>query len=155
MSVTQMTAPAAIVEFVLGGNATFTLVSKATGVRFTFRANKAKNADSDLWFVSTLTGADNENSYAYTGIIRRAFKTGALYFKRTDKSVIGEDAASFKALAWFMRQTFENGALAAALDKMEFWHEGRCGCCGRKLTVPESIANGIGPECSKKAFAAA
>jgi hypothetical protein len=29
----------------------------------------------------------------------------------------------------------------------EIWHEGRCGRCGRKLTVPDSIAIGIGPDC--------
>jgi hypothetical protein len=28
------------------------------------------------------------------------------------------------------------------------WHEGRCGRCGRKLTVPESIESGFGPECA-------
>lgn len=30
---------------------------------------------------------------------------------------------------------------------LEVWHEGRCGRCGRALTVPESIASGIGPVC--------
>ena len=32
---------------------------------------------------------------------------------------------------------------------LEVWHEGRCGRCNRALTVPESIASGIGPECAK------
>jgi hypothetical protein len=31
----------------------------------------------------------------------------------------------------------------------EVWHEGKCGKCGRALTVPSSILTGIGPECSK------
>jgi hypothetical protein len=26
----------------------------------------------------------------------------------------------------------------------------RCGCCGRTLSDPESVARGIGPECLKK-----
>jgi hypothetical protein len=30
---------------------------------------------------------------------------------------------------------------------LEVWHEGRCGRCGRALTVPESVERGIGPEC--------
>lgn len=34
-------------------------------------------------------------------------------------------------------------------EQIEVWHEGRCGRCGRRLTVPESIANGLGPECIK------
>ncbi len=29
------------------------------------------------------------------------------------------------------------------------YHSGRCGRCGRELTVPASILSGIGPECSK------
>jgi len=29
-------------------------------------------------------------------------------------------------------------------------HEGKCGRCGRKLTVPLSIETGIGPECASK-----
>ena len=33
---------------------------------------------------------------------------------------------------------------------LEIWHEGRCGRCGRKLTVPSSIESGIGPECASK-----
>jgi hypothetical protein len=33
------------------------------------------------------------------------------------------------------------------MPNLEIWHEGRCGRCGRKLTVPESIHNGYGPEC--------
>jgi hypothetical protein len=36
-------------------------------------------------------------------------------------------------------------------DKLEVWHEGRCGRCGRRLTVPESIESGLGPECATKA----
>jgi len=33
---------------------------------------------------------------------------------------------------------------------LEIWHEGRCGRCNRKLTVPASIALGIGPECGQR-----
>jgi hypothetical protein len=32
---------------------------------------------------------------------------------------------------------------------IEIWHEGKCGKCGRQLTVPSSIETGIGPECIK------
>jgi hypothetical protein len=33
---------------------------------------------------------------------------------------------------------------------LEIWHEGRCGRCSRKLTVPESLKSGFGPECAGK-----
>ena len=35
-------------------------------------------------------------------------------------------------------------------EHLEIFHEGRCCACGRKLTTPESILSGIGPECAKK-----
>jgi hypothetical protein len=36
------------------------------------------------------------------------------------------------------------------LNGCEVYHEGRCGRCNRKLTVPESIETGLGPECASK-----
>lgn len=35
-------------------------------------------------------------------------------------------------------------------EQVQFWHEGRCGHCGRRLTVPASINTGFGPDCAKK-----
>jgi len=32
-------------------------------------------------------------------------------------------------------------------DNVEFYHSGNCAKCGRKLTTPESIKNGLGPIC--------
>lgn len=36
------------------------------------------------------------------------------------------------------------------LEELEVYHHGRCGRCGRKLTDPDSIVQGMGPECRKK-----
>ena len=47
--------------------------------------------------------------------------------------------------AWLWRRITSNTALP---PKAEVWHEGSCGRCGRKLTVPESIENGLGPVCA-------
>jgi Family of unknown function (DUF6011) len=60
------------------------------------------------------------------------------------KSRVGREAPSAKAFDWAWR-ALTKGTMPANL---EVWHEGRCGRCGRKLTVPESIARGIGPECA-------
>ena len=35
-------------------------------------------------------------------------------------------------------------------DYIELWHEGRCGKCGRVLTVPTSISTGFGPDCLRR-----
>lgn len=137
----KLTDPVAIRDFVFGGNATFTIVSKVSGARFTYRVRKCKN-DETLFFVSVLNGADNESSYAYLGTMRKAAVTS---YKHGRKSKIGETATSSKSVDWFTRHVLSAMTLP---ESVEFWHEGSCGRCGRKLTVPESIARGIGPECA-------
>ena len=121
--------------FVLAGNATFTLVSIKTGTRFTYKVTKAENGKR-LYFVKLLGGPDNESDYRYMGVLD---SNGA--FRRTAASKVGESAPSYKAFAWFW-------SLKALPSTIEVWHEGRCGMCGRKLTVPESLERGIGPDCA-------
>jgi hypothetical protein len=153
---TQITNWADASKFILAGNATFTLVSKKTGQRFTYKVRHASDYDPTtspyrqgkvMAFVSVLTGSDNENSYSYLGV----FKMGAGYCYGA-KSALGGDSPSAKAFAWFHRAmytqaTMESGSVPEAV---EFWHEGKCCRCGRKLTVPSSIASGMGPECATK-----
>lgn len=54
-------------NFLLAGKAIFTVVSKKSGNRFTYKVKKYDNGD--LWFVSVLTGPDNYSSYSYLGTI--------------------------------------------------------------------------------------
>lgn len=126
--------------FLLAGNATFTVVSKKTGSRFTFRVRRPK-PDSPH-FVTVLTGSDNEHSYTFLGTI---FADGT--YRHGRKSSISESAPSARAFAWFYGMLTSPERLAA---QAEVWHEGRCCRCGRKLTVPSSIEAGIGPECAGK-----
>jgi len=126
------------VQFIQAGNAVFTLVSKKTGARFTYKVTESD--DGKLFFVGVLTGPDNTSDYSYLGIIR------AGVFMQTAKSRIWPGAPSYDAFAWFWKQ-LDKPALP---DTLEVWHEGRCGRCGRPLTVPESIERGIGPECASK-----
>lgn len=118
-------------SYALAGKATVTLRSLKTGIRFTYRIKKHKT--EDIHFVGILTGPDNTASYQYLGTI---FPDG---FRVTKKSNIKADAPSAKAFDWFAKN-MEHAAV-------EVWHEGACGRCGRKLTVPESIERGLGPTC--------
>ncbi len=132
----QLTVAEDIARFIQAGNATFTIVSKVTGVRFTYRV---KQSDSPtLFFVQLLNGPDNEGSYAYLGTI------GSGFWKHGKKSAISADAPSAKAFAWLW-SNLKQGRLP---DTVEFWHSGRCCRCNRKLTVPSSIESGVGPECA-------
>lgn len=137
-----------IQKFILAGNATITLVSRKTSTRFTYRIKQAKDDDDTIprrfWFVSLLTGADNESDYQYLGTIN-----ARLYYRHGDKSPIRSSAPSARAFMWFFGHVEENEPLNrdALFSGVEVWHEGKCGRCGRKLTVPDSITSGFGPEC--------
>jgi uncharacterized protein DUF6011 len=138
----QLTAPDDIRLFVLAGNATITLRSLKTGNRWTFKISKPNdfNPDRAMWFVSVLKGSDNEADFGYIGQLR---DNPHPYYERGRKCWPTFHAAS-DAFLWFWRHLRERNAVPAQL---EVWHEGRCGRCNRKLTVPSSIENGFGPEC--------
>lgn len=56
------------------------------------------------------------------------------------------DDVRARGFAWF----WANLARGTFPDTFEFWHEGRCAACARRLTVPQSIATGYGPDCSER-----
>jgi hypothetical protein len=135
----QFTSAADARAFVLAGNALFTLVSKKTGTRFTYRVRQSK--DGKVHFVALLNGPDNESDFAYMGTIH-----SDNVFTRTAKSRMSPNAPSFIAFAWAWKK-LSAGQLP---EDLEVWHEGHCGRCGRTLTVPASIERGIGPECARR-----
>lgn len=137
----QLENAEAALSYALAGNARLTLVSKKTGTRYTYRVRASK--DGGVHFVSLLTGADNENSYQFIGTVRpgSAYRHGA-------KTKISEAAPGPRAFKWFWEHANRGDDLNWL--GLEVWHEGRCGRCGRALTVPSSVARGIGPECAEK-----
>lgn len=126
-------------QYIQGGNATITLRSCKTGDRFTYKISKVPD-DASKSFVAVLTGPDNSNSYQYLGMLRRGV------FMRTKGSRISDDAVSHLAFKWSWEMLAKNHMPRT----LEIWHEGVCGRCGRKLTVPASIESGFGPECITK-----
>jgi hypothetical protein len=128
-----------ITQFITAGNATFTLRSRKTGQRFTY--NFTAKPEAGLTFVKVLSGPDNTADYTYMGMIR---STDPHILLTTRASRVTPDALSWRVLAWFLRAVYLK---PDTLDQVEVFHEGRCGRCGRKLTVPESIESGFGPEC--------
>jgi len=125
-------------DFILAGNATFTILNETTGGRFTYKVVANKSESGPSHFVKLLTGSNNEADYTYLGCVWDS-KT----YSHGRKSSIGRDATSAKALTWAFPRII-GGKLP---ECVKVFHEGRCGRCGRKLTVPESIESGFGPEC--------
>lgn len=152
----QIHFPGEIRTYVLGGNSKFTLVSKATGQRYTYRVKSATkdrmknwstgNQDRTQYFVNVLTGPNNSNDFSYMGMLRQDIN-GVWRLSTTRNSRVKESAESYKAFEWFWNHIEEGCMIPRGA---EFWHEGICCMCGRTLTVPESIADGIGPDCKAK-----
>jgi hypothetical protein len=133
-----------VVRFAFAGHAIFTLVSKRTGERRTFRLSAVEDKPG-CYFASLLTGPSNTSDYRYLGFV---YDRDGAYQVKPNRDGWGKDALVI--LGWFLR----NVGSPELLVQAEVWHEGRCGRCGRTLTVPESIASGIGPVCEELQAAA-
>jgi hypothetical protein len=146
----RLNTPEDALRFILAGNAYFTVRSLKTNVRYTFRVNRAdcsrcgKN-DCHCWahpqyFVALLSGPDNGADYSYMGMIRDNV------LRTTRASKMREDSVPFKAFRYVLQHLITK----RMPPQTEIWHDGRCGRCGRHLTVPSSVAAGLGPECAGK-----
>ena len=127
------------IKFIFAGNATVTILNTKTGNRFTYNIKKLKTStdENPLFFIKVLTGPD---VYTFIGSMYKDKK-----YRHSQKSKISENAQSVKVFNYVVLKLIEN-----KLDEcVEIWHEGKCGRCGRQLTVPESIETGLGPECVK------
>ena len=134
-------------QFVLAGSAIFTI--QCPGDRhYTFRVDKTEPTDkfpNPAWFVKLLTGPDNGEDYTYLG--RLDDFTGQT--KTTAKSRSYEGSLPLRLLNRVLARVWTGDHKAYMDHGYRTHHEGRCGRCGRRLTVPASINSGIGPECAK------
>lgn len=128
-------------HFVMGGNALFTVVSKRTGTKFTFKVTKDRTSGSNRHYVKVLNGPNNESDYVFVGTVFDGTR-----YVHGRKSPVGPKSPSASAANWF----FHLLGTPRLTEQCDVYHAGRCCRCGRTLTVPESIESGIGPECARK-----
>lgn len=119
-------------------NGIITVHNTSRGTHRTFQI-KTQKQDANFApgerILSLLTGPDNTSDYTQMG------------FVKPDGSII----------LWKKFRTEGYEKLVGVLKNIEVWQErgfsylleGRCRRCNRRLTNPESISTGIGPECSK------
>lgn len=117
--------------FITSGKAIFAVTSLKTQNRFTFKVTQSSSKKS--YYVKVLSGRDNENDYRYIG-----------YIGKDDLFHASCTAPSAEAFQWLWLNIISG---KPEPENIELRHEGRCGRCGRKLTVPHSIESGFGPEC--------
>jgi hypothetical protein len=152
----ELNSVSKVLGFMFAGNATFTIRSRKSGTRYTYKVRKADKLPNcpwlTTWFVNLLCGPDNSNDFAYLGTIKLDDRqknvplADARHYSHGKASRVNATAPSAQAFMWLYRN-LQTGVLP---DSVEVWHEGRCGRCGRKLTVPESVSRGIGPECAER-----
>lgn len=135
MNSNKITDTKQALKFMFAGKSVFTFINTKTGNRFTYKIKSAKN--SNIFFVSVLT---NPDVYSYIGICVEG------NYNHGKKSNISKDAQSVKVFEYILNKLKSDNLS----DFLEVWHEGFCGKCGKRLTVPSSILTGIGPDCIKK-----
>lgn len=130
-------------DFALAGRAIFT-IENPNGERFTFRIKEGKKTAgrAPCYFGGVLAGSDNTSDYRYVGIVDAA----TMRLRATAKG-LQPTAQAFKTLDWALMLIDGKRTLPSGY---KVFHAGRCGRCGRLLTVPESIISGIGPECARR-----
>ncbi len=128
---------------------TVTLVSPKTGDHRTFRISTVQKGPLEgKRVVSLLTGQSNEDDFTGFGFV----VTG---------SFMGEPTATIMVWRRFQGERGEKSMMERYADMLsrpdhfaakgvEYLVSLRCRKCGRLLSVPESIADGLGPICRAK-----
>jgi len=135
-------------EWVMAGKAIFT-VSNDKGEHYTYQVKMKQDGQRPaVWFVSLLTGQDNESDYSYLGCLRPT--TGHVDLTRA--SSMNDSSVPVRVIRWAMKVLWSGGVMPVGYGLNGC---GRCGRCGRKLTRPEGIDPagyrfGYGPECFTK-----
>lgn len=88
--------------------------------------------------VAVMTGRDNEHSYTGVGFLR---PEGLRPWRRAEGTILARVAA-FVCRVLLGRQALPPG--------YSLQESRACIRCGRKLTTPESLALGLGPECASR-----
>lgn len=142
-------------DFVLAGNAIFTVeVDNGYAARndskphFTYRVTRKDASEQwkEAWLVSLLSGPENISDYTYMGLLL----PGSGELRLTQKSAFGDNTLAVKILRRVLYRLWDGTPEAITEAGWDVHHIGRCGRCGRELTVPESIKTGLGPECARR-----
>ena len=138
---------AAFRTFMFQGKALFTLENREKDTHITMKVERLKRKRTqpeDTRFFEVYAKALNDKYMGnrYIGRIDRKEKT----FK--SKGFADPEDVSIQTINWIIRN-WANLEEFESEGKLAMYHMGSCCKCGMPLTVPESIQNGIGPQCFK------
>lgn len=134
-------------KFLTAGKAIFT-VTAADGTHNTFRIvhKPANGRYSEAYFVSLLTGPNNEDDYSYLGMM----DPNTFGVRLTAKSCQSEQSLVVRTLRRVLARIKAGEYAEIEKAGWSVKHAGFCCRCGRLLTTPESVETGVGPECSER-----
>lgn len=124
-------------NFILAGDAYFTVQNKSSDNHLTYAIKKSKK--NDVWFVNICYAY---GEYVYIGIICKFFN--GFKFHKSKQILDDTESISIKVIEYIIRFILNN---YNPHPDLVFYHHGKCCRCGRTLTTPESIKKGIGPFC--------
>ena len=132
-------------KFMIAGKCEFILYSTKTKDKFYYKLTKKESRNSENEFIYFLnTKVDGE--YVYAGVMWFDEKQGEFMFGQGAKGQVNGSHLNIRSLLFVMNKLSSESELKFC----EVYHVGTCGRCGKKLTTPESILTGLGPECCKK-----
>ena len=129
-------------QFVAAGQAVFTATNTKRNTRLTFRIERPEQFRGEF-FGQVMKGSDNEGDYTYVGMV----KEGTLFLRETKGSKFHKGSPEFDGLKLVLDIV---AGRRPETPLIEIEGSGNCGKCGKRLTVPEHIKAGIGPECAEK-----
>lgn len=121
---------------VFGGRAHLSIVSKKTNAHFTYRIVQFKYQFLYAVWVRVNT------KYMYLG----TWNNKERKFIWNANKGIPREWKRYKAFLWVMGFVFNN----IMPSDVFIYRDERCRACGKRLTNPQSIKFGIGPECIKR-----
>jgi hypothetical protein len=131
-------------EFFLAGRAEFTVENTTTQQHYTFRVNKVVFENSEYYFVFDKV---KSGKWGYIGVLNP--KDGGI--RLTKRSIRQKVPLKHQDLLvvsarWVFGRIFQDIPLP---ENVIISHCGKCGRCRKKLTHPDSLRTGLGPECRK------
>lgn len=137
-------------NFITAGKAFFTIECPQKpgcthAPHYTYKVSRKPAQDGwpEAYFVKLLTGPDNYSNYTYLGKLNPHNGTVQL----TGKSAYPADSYPVKLLQRVLACIWAGNHAAYEQHGFRTHHAGKCGRCGKKLTVPASVESGYGPEC--------
>ena len=126
------------IEFILGGNAEFTISNIHNKIHYEYRIRKSKDKNNlfFIWYKESIEAWKYAGYFTANGCM--------IDYRKGKNGNLDVTSPIIKGIFYAMRH-FEELPYP-----MQMTHHGKCACCGKKLMDEESVIRGFGPTCWKR-----